>query len=287
MRRLLPEILSQTGNRTRRIDVLDARIEELQEQRDAARRKRDAYKEQRDRLRGGGAIFGAVPSGKPSYYMARQVGLAYLQIPKAACSTIKAALLHYTNPELYASKIDAAESDLPALQALHHEGHLEESEDPGDCLRFTFVRHPFDRFLSFFHNFFVDGVKLQDGALVDELNEELEPFGLVATMGFGEFSEAVFGRPYDKQNPHVKRQVDLILGSGELAVDFIGRLEFLERDLNRLTAGIDAPPPKLGRLNQSSHKDWHHSELLGPEVVKKLTEFYRDDLAYFGFSAEH
>ena len=218
--------------------------------------------------------------------MAREVGLAYLQIPKAACSTIKAALLHYTNPELHASRIEAAESDLPALQALHHEGHLEESEDPGDCLRFTFVRHPFDRFLSFFYNFFVDGVKLQDGALVDELNVELEPFGLQATMGFDEFSEVVFSHPYDKQNPHVKRQVDLLLGSGGLAVDFVGRLEYLERDLGRLTAGIDAPPPKLGRLNQSSHKDWRHSELLGSAVVEKLVEFYRDDLAYFGFSSE-
>ncbi len=286
MARILPEILSPKRKSHRRIDELEARVEVLQRQRDEARAKRDAYKSQRDQLREGGAIFGAVPSAKPSYFMAREVGLAYLQIPKAACSTIKAALLHYTNPELHATRIEAAESDLPALQALHHEGHLEESDDPGDCLRFTFVRHPFDRFLSFFYNFFVDGVKLEDGALVDELNAELEPFGLQATMGFDEFSEAVLSHPFDKQNPHVRRQVDLLLGSGELAVDFVGRLEFLERDLGRLTAGIDAPPPKLGRLNQSSHKDWRHSELLGPAVVEKLVEFYRDDLAFFGFSAE-
>jgi hypothetical protein len=259
----------------------------LQQQRDEARERRDAFKKQRDQLRAGGAILGAVPSGKPSYFMAREVGLAYLQIPKAACSTIKAALLHYTNPELHATRIDGAESDLPALQALHHEGHLEESDDPGDCLRFTFVRHPFDRFLSFFYNFFVDGVKLQDGALVEALDRELEPFGLVSTMGFDQFSEAVFSQAYQKQNPHVKRQVDLLLGSGELAVDFIGRLEHLSRDLARLTAGIDAPPPKLGRLNQSSHKDWRSSELLTPVVVEKLTQFYRDDLAFFGFSAEN
>ena len=231
-------------------------------------------------------MFAAAFSGRPSYFMARNVGLAYLQIPKAACSTIKATLLHYTHPELYASKIDAAENDEPALPVLHHDGHLEESEVPGDCLRFTFVRHPFDRFLSFFYNFFVDKVKLNDGALISKINVELEPFGLLATMGFEEFSEAVFNRPYDKQNPHVKRQIDLLLGSGELAVDFVGRLDFLERDLNRLTAGIDAPPPKLGRFNQSSHKDWRNSELLRPDIVEKLTEFYRDDLAYFGFSAE-
>ncbi len=286
MRRLFSDILSPTRSKHSRVEALEARVAELQQQRDEARERRDAYRLQRDRMREGGAIFGAVPSGRPSYFMAREIGLAYLQIPKAACSTIKAALLHYTDPDLHASRIDGAESDLPALQALHHEGHLEESEDPGDCLRFTFVRHPFDRFLSFYHNFFIDGVMVLDGSLVGELNRELEPFGLLATMGFDEFCEAIFSRPYHKQNPHVKRQVDLLLGSGELAVDFIGRLEHLDRDLARLTAGIDAPPPKLGRLNQSSHKDWRSSERLTPEVVEKLTDFYRDDLAYFGFSAE-
>ena len=82
------------------------------------------------------------------YLVVRSVGLAYLQIPKAACTSVQALLLAYHDRERYSRMITDLESDPHPLH--HTPGLLERSSDTLGCLRFTFVRHPFDRLVSFY-----------------------------------------------------------------------------------------------------------------------------------------
>ncbi len=288
----MPLTLAPARRLHEQIAELERRRDELRAQRDRAREQRDAYRAERDALRAiretaaMRLVGGELNVERPRYFVAERAGLAYLRVPKAACSTIRGVLLYFNDPQLYEEKFDQFAGD---VRAFHHaDGVAEETDDPGDCLRFTVVRHPFDRFLSWYHNLMVDlapGGKreLTDSAVLAETNARLGDFGFRIGMSFEDYCEAVFSRPHSKQNPHVRRQVDLLLGAGELAVDFIGRLENLERDLGRLTAGLGKGAPPVRSINPSSNKGWRKSDLLTPVVLEKLREFYEQDLRFLGY----
>jgi len=81
----------------------------------------------------------------------------------------------------------------------------------------------------------------------------------------------------------VRRQVDIILGGGTFAVDFIGRLETFNTDMERLAGMCGQESPPLRNLNKSSNTGWKNSDLITPEVREKLSAFYDQDLAFLGY----
>jgi len=270
-------------------EELKSRIEELKSQRDKARAQRDDYKQERDALRAikttaaARLVDGEAVVEKPVYLVARRVKLAYVRIPKAACSTIRSVLMFYNDPQLYAEKI---EHFAGSNYEFHHAENVveETTEPPEDCLRFTVVRHPFDRFMSYYHNLMKDIAEAEvSQENLDEINVRLGGFGFRVGMTFDEYCEAVFSRPHRIQNPHVRRQVDIILGGGTLAVDFIGRLENFNADMARLAGMCGQEPPPLRNLNKSSNTGWRNSDLITPEIRAKLGEFYDQDLAFLGY----
>ena len=273
----------------REIEDLKARVDRLKEQRDKARTQRDEYREERDALRtikttaAARLVDGEAVVEKPVYLVAAHAKLAYVRIPKAACSTIRSVLMFYNDPQLYAEKIEYFAGS--NYEFHHAENVVEETtEPPADCLRFTVVRHPYDRFLSYYHNLMKDLAESEVSAeKLAETNERLGGFGFRIGMTFNDYCEAVFSRPHRIQNPHVRRQVDIILGGGTFAVDFIGRLETFNTDMERLAGMCGQESPPLRNLNKSSNTGWKNSDLITPEVREKLSAFYDQDLAFLGY----
>lgn len=279
----------QSQRLQKEIESLKARVDELKGQRNAAREHRDEIRAERDALRelkttaAARIVNGEPVVDKPVYLVARRAQLAYVRVPKAACSTIRSILMFYNDPQLYEEKI---EHFAGANYEFHHADNVveETTEPPEDCLRFTVVRHPFDRFLSYYHNLIKDmDEKDLTAEEKDETNSRLGSFGFQVGMSFDAYCEAVFSRPHRSQNPHVRRQVDILLAGGTLAVDFIGRLETFNRDIERVAALCGQQAPPMRNLNRSSNKGWRNSDLITADVRGKLSEFYDQDLAFFGY----
>jgi hypothetical protein len=281
--------MSVFKSKQQEVEDLKARVEDLKTQRDHAKEQRDQFRQQRDALRvasetaSARLVDGEFVIEKPVYLVAKRARLAYVRIPKAACSTIRSILMFYNDPQLYAEKIGHFEG---ANYEFHQADNVveETTDPPEDCLRFTVVRHPYDRFLSYFHNLMMDkrgGVLSPE--MLEETNVRLGAFGFRIGMSFAEYCDAVFSRSHRLQNPHVRRQVDQLLAGGTLAVDFIGRMETLVRDMGRIAALCGQEPPPMKNLNRSSNTGWRNSALITGEVREKLASFYDQDLAFFGY----
>src|SRR5882762_2613093 len=70
-------------------------------------------------------------------FVSRKCNLEYLELPKCACTSIKVALLNHDGIQ-------------PRYQEIDNESHwqFEPPDKPEITTRFTFVRHPINRFIS-------------------------------------------------------------------------------------------------------------------------------------------
>ena len=144
-----------------------------------------------------------------------------------------------------------------------------------DVFKFGFVRHPLDRFVSaFFHQPNVVGV---------EHNQE----------GFNKFVEKIKDKSLNpkKDYPHLSGWTIhhhflpqwfflCDFKTKEVAVDFVGRFEHLERDWGKVcdTVGVD---DRLAHLRTTDHK--HYKEYYTPETEKMVRQLYKEDFEIFNY----
>jgi len=153
------------------------------------------------------------------YFIAPDHNLAYLQIPKCACTTVKRAIASLSMDEVPRN----IHGDFPQA--------LEKREiDRVAYFAFTFVRHPTDRFLSFYR-----------GKVLDKwdpvIGPDLEQLGITAGADLREVLDALARHDPSSWEAHVRPQhLFLMTQAGTLAVDFIGRVERLQRDWKRICA---------------------------------------------------
>jgi hypothetical protein len=107
---------------------------------------------------------------------------------------------------------------------------------------FTFIRHPADRFFSFYRGKVLDR---WDPAI----GPKLEQLGITAGADLREVLDALLRHDPSDWERHVRPQhLFLMTQTGTLAVDFIGRVEHLERDWKRICT-MTGLTPELGRAN--------------------------------------
>ena len=124
---------------------------------------------------------------------------------------------------------------------------------------FAFIRHPFDRTLSWYANMrfsreHVEGI-MHYISLLRERQYMAESFhGLAEVDGFADFC-AWLNTPYGSDafadRHFLSQNVQIRLEDGRLP-DFVGRLESVEDDWRRVTARLAVPAPDLPRLNTSA-----------------------------------
>lgn len=200
--------------------------------------------------------------------------LAYLPIPKAACSSLKFALL---------------EDCAPALASDYHKQHLrriheyfarqprmwmsEEDLRRFQGFRFTVVREPVDRFVSAYKNRIQHFEDLSDPAAS---RSSLEKAGLSATPDINEFALRLdaYRRANKSVDLHFRPQTDFIRAP---------KLFDAIHPLNQLTILVDKIERETGvRLNLSrANSSASERPALKPETLKKLIAYYSADYIMF------
>jgi hypothetical protein len=208
------------------------------------------------------------------FFVARQHGLAYLQVPKAACTSLRAAICLLNHPELDPAQVTRDEW-------IHQNREMNDILRPGapelaQLFRFTFVRHPYARFVSFYRN---------------KIAEPDSPAVAKALRKAG-----LQRRDVDRCRPRRHRghigpatrpspipQVDLVYRGGASLVEFIGRVERLAEDLNVVEnrAGISLNLPHLNRAAGGGVE--RAREVLAEAARVRLQRIYQRDFERFAY----
>ncbi len=197
----------------------------------------------------------------------------YIRIPKSANSSVVSALFgRFPEPGL-----DPADLDRAKVRATHFR-----NLGVGDLFRlrgyffFSVVRNPYGRVLSAFLDKFREGDK------------HLAMYGeRVATHDGGKVTFRAFCRYLadggEAENAHWMRQ-SRILGLAD-RMDFVGRLETLDADLERIFARIGgAPPdaiPRTGPPATAASK--RLAEYYDAECAALVQQVYREDFTRFSY----
>ncbi len=140
---------------------------------------------------------------------------------------------------------------------------------------FTFVRNPYDRFLSLY----LDKVKNfnKDN---DYIRGVCRNIVIKKNITFKEFAELASLIPDECADPHFKSMTELIKESG-LKPSFIGKIENFENDWNILCKILGIKNEGLGMENKTKHKPWQ--EYYTPELKEKVYQRYKEDFINFGY----
>ncbi|MHA3771980.1 sulfotransferase family protein [Verrucomicrobiota bacterium sgz303538] len=210
------------------------------------------------------------------FFLSRQHRLAYLQMPKAACTSIRTALCLLNHPELEQEK---------AAGKLQIHSHPEWNDMVGEgspeiagFLRFTFVRDPYARFISFYHNKIVG--KLNDGPV-----ERFRKLGYTPGMTLDQVLDLVERTPESELDPHLLPQSRFLIRGGRLQVDFIGRLERFAQDL-ALVETWSGTKLDVGWLNQTKKNQPEDARKKFTEAQRRrVARLYANDFELLGYEA--
>lgn len=215
----------------------------------------------------------------------RQLRFAYLQIPKAACSTVKFNIL-----QNYGSNLPENISQ-GALHADHLHWLTYESAELKSIFKtnktlslpiFTVVRNPFTRALSGYRE------KIE---LRKDVDKYITDLGLSTSkkICFDEFLDALLSRPQISIDSHFQAQSTII--SNELIANVsIGHMENLDVFLSQIASAIFGRPMESKLATRATHTTGS-SELeiiekyySSRETIEKVIQLYKDDFDNFNYS---
>jgi hypothetical protein len=142
-------------------------------------------------------------------------------------------------------------------------------EEVSTYYSFTFVRNPWDRFVSAFHY-------LKKGGRNNCLHD------INAGKALKNYNFSSFAKDFTFQKfnfVHFAEQLFFIGQPNQL--NFIGRFENLQQDFNTVCDKIGIPRQQLSHMNKSKHK--HYSEYYDDETREIVAEKYARDIEYFGY----
>ncbi len=138
-----------------------------------------------------------------------------------------------------------------------------------DYFKFAFVRNPWDRFVSGWRN-----------KVVDNNYYNFNPQRLAEMQQFDRFVEYFSGLDLDNCDIHFRRQ-SRIIDLNE--VDFIGRFEQFNEDLEKVFRILELPLVQIPMRNKSKGKDSYQS-YYSDNNKQIIEEMYRIDIQIFGYS---
>jgi hypothetical protein len=198
----------------------------------------------------------------------------FFAVPKTGTHSVREALRPALTGGDWEQQMltDRMLSPLPSIASIGH-GHIsyrqlcEAVEPDVVASQFTFaiVRHPIDRFMSVCAFL----------ARTDPSYEQ-DPLSWCRTA---------FERDRFRQRILVRPQTELLVNAaGELAIDFIGRYENLQTDLNSVLSRLDLPAVTLKARNVTQNE----KPILerDPSFVRKLKEFYAEDFRLLSFDRD-
>ncbi|ULO01691.1 sulfotransferase family protein [Campylobacter sp. RM5004] len=200
----------------------------------------------------------------------------YFETPKVACSTIKRTLQELEDihnvPRSPHDKINS-----PLKSPLDIESGVEIFDE---YFKFSFVRNPYTRILScYLQKFCNDNLETRLKFLSKlNINKDIK-------LSFNDFLKALKDIPYKKYDIHYMPQY-LLLGGGNLKLDYIGKFERFDIDFQNILFKI------IGVNNLSiSNIIWHKTNAntlidnyLDDESIKMINEIYSNDFLNYDYS---
>ncbi len=151
--------------------------------------------------------------------------------------------------------------------------------------KFSFTRNPWDKMVSFYHYHIKRGWDLNWDW--DESNApSFQDFIKIINNYSKEKEASIFPNLSEttiqmRMSDHIEWMCD---ESGNLLVDFIGKLENFQTDFDYICDQIKMPRIKLPHKNKSKHK--HYTEYYDEETKQMVAEKFAKDIEYFGYKFE-
>lgn len=135
-------------------------------------------------------------------------------------------------------------------------------------LKFAFVRNPWERLVSCFHD-----------RMVDRNHFQLPPAEHERLKDFGAFLDFVESRDLERCDVHLRLQSRLIDLNN---IDELGRMETFDSDLARIFGRLKIPYQPLPPKNVSSRSETRRSPWT-VERIERVARLYRRDIDIFGY----
>ena len=135
---------------------------------------------------------------------------------------------------------------------------------------FSFVRNPWDRLVS---QFFYLHKTNNTGAILRYKKFDKNTINFL-THPFIDFGSDI-PRRYMSFYDHLKNV------EGKINLNFIGKMENFQKDLNTICDKIGIPKQELPHKNKTKHK--HYTEYYDDETREIVAEKYAKDIEYFGY----
>lgn len=223
-----------------------------------------------------------------SFHIMPDLGIVYLSIPKAACTTLK-----LTFHKLYGVETeglgfhDIHDASKQPWQHISEFGlaRLAGMIEDGSLRPVTFVRDPFSRALSVYRNQFEFPMRGWRKARRIKLRSQLldDP---MRRLSFAEFLDAVARQKSRWMNEHWRPQTELMM-SQDISYSFVGHQENLEGDLLALggLVGRDFSLSGIHSMNRSGAGD-ALARYYTPETADMVRHIYAADFRILGYSTE-
>lgn len=145
--------------------------------------------------------------------------------------------------------------------------------------KFAFVRNPWARLVSWWS--IIDALRpaFENGATMNNFQTMV----LERATTFEEFLEKCDEpvHDYDGVKWIYRNQIDYISDESGVIVDFVGRHENIERDLNVVTMALSGQGCEIVRINASKHG--HYTSYYTADMAARVAQRYARDIAVFGY----
>ena len=195
----------------------------------------------------------------------------FFAVPKTGTHSIRQALRPHldSGDEEQVRLFEQHSFSQPELKAVGH-GHLSVqqvrpvlgAETFDRYFKFAFVRNPWDRFISF-----CAFISRATGRFEDD------PHGFMARM--------IHSPPPLQQMLYQPQAALLTDQDGRLAMDFVGRVEDMEQDYQRICQHLQLEARPLEQVNSSRHRPY--VDYYSPQLRDVVAEKYQQDIEMFGY----
>lgn len=212
------------------------------------------------------------------FYILDAQKLVYLSVPKAACSSIKAALAKACG--IVVTPEDSVHS--------HPKWHIQAGRlnaAQSAYFKFSFVRNPFDRLVSCYRQKIIFVPSPEHPTPLYEYYF----FSLPAHISFADFAERVAKIPDPLADSHFKSQYALLYSEDRLQVDYVGKMENIDNEWRKIADKYQLDP-NIIQSNVTKNRQGCHSDyrLYYTESLAKLVyERYRQDVEIFAYERDY
>lgn len=202
-----------------------------------------------------------------NYYVPKY-NLLFLNIPKVASSTMWSMAAQLQDGFDTQNHQQVRNYKLPSIQS-------SKIQEYPDVRKIAFVRNPFDRLVSVFQN----KIEANDQAFL--VKNRLDK-----GLSFEDFIAFVCSIQDENADKHFRSQFTYLYDyEGNCIIDFLGRLEFFQEDIQQLQNLFELPNLEIPHWNKTQEVDY--KSYYSKESQNKVEKRYTLDLQLLGYTFEN